>query len=688
MKPAPPPANEIERLAALSDAAILDTPAETAFDDLTQLAAAICGTPIALVSLVDRDRQWFKSKVGLDASETPRDLAFCAHAILEHGVFHVPDAFEDDRFADNPLVTGPPNVRFYAGAPLETEDGYNVGTLCVIDHDPRELDEHQREALQALARQVSAQIDLRRVNRRLARLNDELVVRAREAEAARVQLDELLVQARAAERAKDEFISTVSHELRTPLTSIRGALGLMEGGVLGRIPDDAMEVVHIARANTDRLVRLINDILDLEKIEAGKLQLDPRLIDVERVVASVLESMAPIAGDANVTLRKVIEGRFDLVVDEDRIAQVLMNLVSNAIKYSPAAGTVDVRVEGMSNGKVRFSVRDRGPGIAEADRNRLFGRFEQLDSSDRRRTGGTGLGLSIAKAIVEQHGGIIGVTSEVGQGSTFWFELASTSPIESSPTSRRPAVLVVEDDGDLARLLIRDLETQGYYAFQAASIAAAQQVLATVRVSAILLDIRLPDGNGLELLEQLRQDPRTQTIPVIVISGHANDDGYASPLLVDWFTKPFDMARLASSLRWTVRKKKRARVLVVEDDPMFRQLLVKQLAAHDAEVVQAASGEEALHLARASRPDLIILDVGLPKRGGAEVVAALRSDGYDNIPLIVYTGRDIAPQEREALRLGITHFLTKSRATEAELMRKVRDLLSGLSTDAGELVTT
>ncbi len=421
MKCAPSPADEIERLAALSEAAILDTPPEPAFDDLTRLAASICGTPIALVSLIDGDRQWFKSKIGLAASETPRDIAFCAHAILGDALFLVPDALEDERFADNPLVTGHPHVRFYAGAPLETAEGHNVGTLCVIDHLPRELDPEQRHALTALARQVAAQIDLRRVNQRLAKLNGELIARAREAEA-------VVEQRKAVERLKDEFVSTVSHELRTPLTSIRGALGLLEGGVVGELPAEALEVVHIARTNTDRLMRIINDILDLDKIEAGKLELSPRGVDVRRLVADLLEGLGPVAAEAKVELRADVQGNVALVADEDRIAQVLTNLMSNALRYSPPEGQVELRVELAAGGRVRFTVRDRGPGIVESDIARLFGRFEQLDSGDRWRKGGTGLGLAISKAIVEQHGGTIGVASTIGQGSTFWFELPPPGP--------------------------------------------------------------------------------------------------------------------------------------------------------------------------------------------------------------------------------------------------------------------
>jgi len=667
MKSAPLPPDETERLAALREAEILDTLPESAFDDLTQLAAHICGTPIALVSLIDEHRQWFKAKVGLEPPETSREVAFCAHAILQSDVFIIPDAHEDERFFDNPLVTGPPGVRFYAGAPLTTRDRRNVGTLCVIDRAPRTLDEAQRFALAALARQVAAQIDLRRANAALTRsageaweakmmLDDllesasDLVVRVdaqglivyanrsfrkatgrTAAELASFPLAELgppdlrvtglgvlerllrgedvgtfvsalytkdgrrldiegsasvrfedgrvveiqgifrdITERRAVERMKNEFISTVSHELRTPLTSIRGALGLLEGGVLGELPEEAMEVVQIARTSTDRLVRLINDILDVEKMESGRMELKSAPIDAARLVLATLEGLRS-AGDIGVALEAEVSGGHRALGDEDRLTQVLTNLVSNATKFSPPGGKVRVRVEGTPAGCVRFAVQDQGPGIPAEDIPKLFGRFQQLDGADTRRHEGTGLGLWISKAIVEQHGGTIGVDSRVGEGSTFWFELPA-EPQRERDTQPPPSavVLLVEADG-----------------------------------------------------------------------AHA-------------------------------------RVLVVEDDPSFREVLVRQLTALGIECVQATNGDQAVELARKARPDLIILDVGLPRRNGFDVVATLRAEVASETPLIVYTGRDLSSVDRDALRLGMTRFFTKSRTSEAEFVGYVREMLGGL----------
>ncbi len=900
MKSAPIPPNEIDRLAALSEAALLDTPHETPFDDLTKLAARICGVPIALVSLIDTNRQWFKSSVGLAASETPRDLAFCAHAILEENVFVIPDAGLDDRFFDNPLVTGEPNVRFYAGAQLKTQDGFNIGTLCVIDHVPRQLTEAQLEDLRALARQASAQIDLRRINNRLKRINQALTIRAREVETAWEQLDDLLdnssdliqsvspegrfvyvnrawcnvlgysadeakkmsvfdvvapehvphckhvlvqlaaketpppfditvltksgkrvqlhgrttgriendkliatrgifqnvteqreseervrlyanvvehvqigllvwegdgqdesnyrlvakngaadrmlallgeiaigsswsalprlltnvnlpdivtqvhrthsatriedieaagtyisilvfplpgrfvgvaledvSQRKAVERLKDEFVSTVSHELRTPLTSIRGSLGLLTGAATEPLPDSAMELLGIAMSNTERLVRLINDILDLDKIDAGQLDLRIAPLNVTQVLTSVLEQMRPLAVAANVTISSSVRGLREVGADEDRLVQVLTNLLSNAIKFSPAGGQIRLEVKTLPSGNVRFEISDEGPGIAEHDKLRLFNRFQQLDGSDRRSKGGTGLGLAISKAIVEQHGGTIGVQSEVGRGSTFWFELPMTESFVPNSATNGRTILIVEDDPVVARAFRRQLEHEGYQLMHAATVAEAQRLVSSnATISAIVLDMMLPDGSGHDVLEHLHVHWPNRQIPVVILSAAERDPAVASsPTLVDWLVKPFDMARLANILHWVLHDKTRPRILVIEDDPSFRNLLARQLETQGAEVVLASTGDEGVRLARASAPDLVVLDVGLPRTDGYAFVATLRRDRLRSLPLIVYTGRDLSDNDRESLRLGITRFLTKSRISESEFSRHVRELL-------------
>jgi PAS domain S-box-containing protein len=234
------------------------------------------------------------------------------------------------------------------------------------------------------------------------------------------------------DRMKSEFVSTVSHELRTPVTAIRGSLGLLEGGKAGVLPAPAIELIHVARRNCDRLVRLLNDMLDLDKIEAGKLELRPTVLAPADIVRATIDELRTIASQRAVQLCARITPTAPVLADRDRVIQVLTNLVSNAIKFSPAGAAVVVAVEPGTEATARFSVTNPGAGIAAHDMPRLFSRFQQLDSSDGRQHGGTGLGLAIAKAIVEQHGGTIGVDSEPDVATTFWFQLPADPPLAAA----------------------------------------------------------------------------------------------------------------------------------------------------------------------------------------------------------------------------------------------------------------
>lgn len=651
------PENESARQAALDQQRILDTPPEARFDRLTRMAARLLDVPIALISLIDRDRQWFKSCVGLNVSETPRSLSFCGHAIFDRHPLIVENALEDDRFYDNPLVTGEPNIRFYAGTPLHSADGYALGTLCVIDRKPRVLSEEDQQCLRDLADCIEEQISARSIaihhrDQELEEQNESLVMlrqlvdlvpgglyqfrrypdgrmtfpfsskgversfgvtgkQARESaaelfamihpedapgvmaaieESSRelttwssqfrirghngkprwieghstpqklldgstiwhgyledinekkqtllklqeseqqlrrlfelapsgiiladfhtgaiidvnasmlkstgyrrdefLRLDyrqlltpehlslrtEVLTQLKQTgyfgpieqemidsrgkgypaiihsmlirdssdrkllwvlaediserkkvERMKNQFVSTVSHELRTPLTSITGSIGLLASGAAGMLSPKARGMMAIAERNARHLASLINDLLDIEKLVAGKLNIDMQRQQLhpllEQAVSvnesygaqhSVTVSLAPGIPDAEV------------VVDSQRLLQALNNLISNAIKFSPENGQVHVSaeqhaVEGAP--VVSIAVKDRGEGVPEAFRDQIFNRFAQADSSDTRRQGGTGLGLAITRELVTAMHGEVGFDSVPGRGSTFWIRL-------------------------------------------------------------------------------------------------------------------------------------------------------------------------------------------------------------------------------------------------------------------------
>lgn len=393
MVTAPLPTNEAERLEALHAYDVLDTPPEEAFDDLTRLASYICGTPVAMVSLVDGDRQWFKSRAGTEMTETPRDVAFCAHAILQPGLFVVPDAEADERFADNPLVSADPHIRFYAGAPLITPDGHALGTLCTIDRVPRRLSSEQQEALRALARQAMAQLQLRRNLK---------------------QLQEL-------EALRDSLTHMIVHDLRTPLTSLLSGLQTIER--LGALNESQAECLGIAVQGGWTLLRMINDLLDISKMEAGSLTLECADVSAERVAVEALQQVAPLAAEKKIALAKKLAPELPPVyADEEKLVRTLVNLLGNAIKFTPAGGRVTISVRPSEHEKaLLFCVTDTGEGIPAEAFERVFEKFGQVESREAGQKMSTGLGLTFCKMATEAHGGHIWVESELGKGSTFSF---------------------------------------------------------------------------------------------------------------------------------------------------------------------------------------------------------------------------------------------------------------------------
>ena len=398
MKPAVIPDDENERINALESLDILDTLEEQAYDDLTLLAAQICQVPIALISLVDKERQWFKSHYGLEARETPRQFAFCAHAILDKETFIVPDSSLDERFFDNPLVTGAPNVNFYAGVPLVLSGSKQaVGTLCVIDNTPRELSPEQQRALEALSRQVVSQLELRLKIRELKEMDN----------------------------IKDEFISMVSHELRTPITAIHGSLSLLKSVFATKIEDKPRELIEIADRNSDRLLSLVNDILDVTKIDAGKMDLDIQTMLVKDILLEAKMLNDPYIDHCECHLKinpEAASASTELKVDKNRIHQILTNLISNAAKFSPRGAEIELNAE-VNADNVMISVLDTGPGISAEVQKTLFERFSKLTTKSDKALRGTGLGLYITKNLVEAHGGKVGCESKPGQGSRFFFTI-------------------------------------------------------------------------------------------------------------------------------------------------------------------------------------------------------------------------------------------------------------------------
>lgn len=412
---APIPENEAGRLEALRRYQVLDTHSDRAFDDLAALASYICGTPIALVSLVDSDRQWFKAKVGIEASETPRDVSFCGHAILANDLFIVEDALADNRFADNPLVTSEPHIRFYAGAKLTTWDGHALGTLCVIDHQPRQLTPAQAEALRILSRQVIAQMEIMRNLLQMA----EIIAERKQTE----ELKAAKQAAEAASHAKSEFLANISHELRTPM---HGILGMTELLLDSDLTSEQRVNLSIVKASADSLWSLVSDMLDFSEIESGELKLGAAEFCLRDTFDAVIKAMNPRAREKGLGLTCHVRPDVpDLLWgDAERLRQIIGHLASNAIKFTER-GEVVINVETempLRNGiLLHCSVADTGIGIPAEKQRTIFDVFTQADGSTTRSYGGTGLGLTIASRLVEQMGGRIWVDSEPAIGSKFHF---------------------------------------------------------------------------------------------------------------------------------------------------------------------------------------------------------------------------------------------------------------------------
>ncbi|WP_301357867.1 CHASE domain-containing protein [Stutzerimonas nitrititolerans] len=350
------------------------------------------------------------------------------------------------------------------------------------------------------------------------------------------------------EQMKNDFVSTVSHELRTPLTSISGALGLINGGALGEVPPAMQQMLDIAHRNSQRLGHLINDLLDMEKIAAGKMSFDMHEHSLRQLLEEALASNQAFAAQLGVdcVLREAVD--VQVWVDASRLQQVLGNFLSNAIKYTPEGGEVSLHCSVPDATHVRISVTDQGPGIAAEFRARVFEKFAQADASDSRQKGGTGLGLAITKEFIERMGGKVGFDTAEGQGTTFWCELPILETCASTPEPGQGHLLVVEDEPDTGRLLYLMLHDAGYSVERVQSLHAAREKLADHRYDAITLDLHLPDGSGAQLIEEIRRNPLTRHLPIVVISAASHFDEKTRDPRVVWLHKPISTAQLLVAL--------------------------------------------------------------------------------------------------------------------------------------------
>jgi PAS domain S-box-containing protein len=487
----------------------------------------------------------------------------------------------------------------------------------------------------------------------------------------------------ALDRMKDEFISTVSHELRTPLTSIRGALGLLSHGLLGEMNEKAANLLRIAVSNSDRLVRLINDILDLERMQSGRAPLAFRPCAVHELTRQVADAMQPMADAARVTLQ-VEAATVTVEADGDRLMQVLTNLLSNAIKFSPVDSVVRVVVDHSRDG-ASLSVIDRGRGIPVDKLESIFDRFHQVDASDSRQKGGTGLGLAICRTIIQQHGGRIWAERNADQGSTFRVMLPDRSRLEGQPDSagspqpsKEDTVLVCEPDAEARRMIVEGLRRKNYRILEAENRDQAVQLARHFPLGAILLGVSNHPRNGVETLQALKADTHTAQIPVVVLSVlSASDKPIAAGAADAWLQKPLDETLLLTELARLLKgTSENATVLLVEDDEDLARVILATFERAGIAVHHAPRLRRAKELCESVRPDLIILDLALPDGHGLELVDWLRTQkDLRHLPLVVYSAREVSGTEQEQLRLGQTEFLTKAKVQPDEVEALVFTML-------------
>ncbi|OHY35840.1 transcriptional regulator [Cylindrospermopsis raciborskii CS-508] len=511
------------------------------------------------------------------------------------------------------------------------------------------------------------------------------------------------------EKMKDEFVSVVSHELRTPLTSIHGSLGMLTSGLLSSTSEQGKRLLQIATDSTERLVRLINDILDIERIESGKVKMERENCDLRDLINSAINIMQPLADKAGVSLsiHNSNSSSIQLWADPDRIIQTLTNLFSNAIKFSEPGSTVYLMTE-LQKDQVLVTVQDTGRGIPEDKLESIFERFQQVDSSDSRNHDGTGLGLAICKSIVQQHGGKIWVKSILDEGSSFYFTLpiltvydranlqglvTNQSDYETSliTDANSPLVLVCDDD-PITRQELENLLLQGGY--RVLTVASGDQAIAQAVIQhpdVILLDLVMPGMNGWETMAGLKKCSDTRDIPIVICSvykssqnnsNYQQDSNSEGVKFADWLSKPVEETDLFNSLRKVVfEPSRKLKILIIEDDHDLADLLATLFGRHEIETFIAKTGREAIHLSQKVNPDLLILDLILPEADGFTVVDWLKQhDQLFSVPVVVYSAKDLDDSERHRLKLGHTEFFTKGRVTTQEFEQRVMDLLQRITT--------
>jgi signal transduction histidine kinase/CheY-like chemotaxis protein len=582
-----------------------------------------------------------------------------------------------------------------------------AGTLAIVaDLVPQEfgtLMSQMQEGLSELAslhRETERQQrELLRRNEELVRLNHELEDAARGMVALHAEVDEKNDSLRRLAEVKSRVVSNVSHEFRTPLNSIIGLSKMMLGEVDGPLTAEQQKQLGFIRGSAESLAELVNDLLDLSKIEAGRVALRPGRFTADKLFGALRGMMRPLLADDDVDLRFETAAQTPLLdTDEGKVSQILKNFISNAAKFTEH-GSIVVSAKPIGHDRVRFSVADTGVGIAEADQERVFEEFNQIENRLQRRTKGTGLGLSISRHLAGILGGRVGVESKLGAGSTFFLEIPAVhAEVEAMATlvdaskvldPGRAPVLVVEDDRQTLFLYERYLRHAGFQVIPARTVDDARVALKHVRPAAVVLDIMLEGETTWRFLSDLKSDPATSAIPALVVTV-TNREAKARALGADeFFVKPIDEAWLVKKLADLARRTGPiSTVLVIDDDEVARYMLRRALAGTSYRVLEAPDGAVGVRLARTAAPQVIFLDLVMPGMGAFDVIDELKLDPRTrNIPIIIHSSKTLADEERLRLEADAASILPKHSLSREVALARIREALvnagAGLDPPAG-----
>ncbi len=561
----------------------------------------------------------------------------------------VNDVSQNPIHLPNPLL---PKTRAEAALPLRV--GERI--IGVLDLQAEQVDAFLPEeiaVLQTLADQVAVAID-----------------NARSYELAQQAIREM----RELDRLKSQFLANMSHELRTPLNSIIGFSRVILKGIDGPLTELQEQDLNAIYNSGQHLLRLINDVLDLAKIEAGKMELAYDEVNIAETIEGVLPTISGVLKEKSIELITNIAPDIPVVrADPIRVRQVLINLLSNAAKFTEEGSiTVEARVQPSPSGgqEVYISVTDTGPGIAPEDQEKLFKSFSQVDASPTRKTGGTGLGLAISRQLVELHGGRIGVESEMGKGSTFYFTLPLPAEGGAGTKGEPKVILAIDDDPQVISLYERYLQPQGYQVVGLTDPMRARERIRELKPYAVTLDIMMPGRDGWSVLEEIKADSETRDTPVIICSILSEQEKGFSLGAADYLVKPITEDDLLTAINRLNADGSIRNVLVIDDDPVDLRLIEKMLSkGGHYKVMLAEGGLQGWEILSTEPPHAVILDLFMPEMDGFAILEKMRATPeLSDIPVLVVSGADLTPEQRQQLADFGKQLLTKSMLKEEQLL--------------------